>query len=190
MHFPKTLNIFLHAFTALMIIILTFLLPVSTVLATTSATNLSGLSNQIPSPTPSPVPYSSEMEKLLSIIQTPQPIKKARALNGCLFTSDTWIGKASYYTWDGCLGCNEERQMANGEILDNNKTTLAFMRAPLNTIVEVKNLDTGASTVARVTDRGDFEPLGRIADVSEKVKDKIKLATDQSNIQITSLYCV
>src|SRR5437868_8302814 len=191
MHFSKPLKIFLRVFTGFLVLILAFSFYATSTFAAIPVQKLSVLSEAVPTPTPSPVPvvpYSSAIEKLLSVIQTPPPIKKVEEINSCRYTPNTWIGKASFYTWDGCMGCNGARQMANGEILDDYKPTLAFMRAPLNTVVEIKNLDTGAKTVAKVTDRGGFEPLGRIADVSAAVKDKINLATDQSTIQITSLY--
>ena len=75
-------------------------------------------------------------------------------------------GLSSYYSFEGCIGCNEKRIMANGEQLDDSKLTVAYNRAPLNSNVEVKNVKTGAVVVARVTDRGGFERHGKIIDLS------------------------
>lgn len=79
--------------------------------------------------------------------------------------------------------------MANGEILDDNKFTLAFMRLPLNTWVRVTNHDNGMYARARVTDRGGFEPYGRIADLSKSLADYLEMETDQSVIEVSELHC-
>ena len=82
-----------------------------------------------------------------------------------------WEGLASYYSWDGCIGCNAERIMANGDVLDDTKPTIAFHHLPLNTWVIVTNLDNNMFIRAKVTDHGGFERLyGRIADINIKVK--------------------
>lgn len=178
-----------------LVILLSFTVGSSEVLASASVDKLQTLQEVLPTPTPSPlpiIPYSSAGEKLLSPIQTiPSPLAKAieDLSNSCKFTQNTWIGKASFYTSEGCLGCNNERQMANGEILDDKQPTIAFMRAPLNSVVEVKNLNTNKSVIARVTDTGGFESLGRIADVSYKVKESIGLKTDESQVQVKLLEC-
>ena len=82
-------------------------------------------------------------------------------------------GEASYYTVDGCLGCNPQRIMANGEKLDDTKKTIACNLLPLNMKVLVKNSDNGLTTEAIVTDRGGFGKYGRIADLSKAVKEEI-----------------
>ena len=63
-----------------------------------------------------------------------------------------WEGKATSYSIDGCLGCREDRLMANGEKLNDNAPTIAFMKTPLNSWVKVENLDNGRNVIARVTD--------------------------------------
>lgn len=82
-------------------------------------------------------------------------------------------GEASYYTVDGCLGCNPQRIMANGEKLDDTRKTIACNLLPLNTKVLVKNKENGLSTEAVVTDRGGFGKYGRVADLSKAVKEEI-----------------
>lgn len=84
-----------------------------------------------------------------------------------------WEGKATYYTREGCVGCREDKLMANGEPLDNRKRTIAFMLLPLETQVYIENLDTGRGTIARVTDRGNFHLHNILADVSEAVANEI-----------------
>lgn len=98
----------------------------------------------------------------------------------------TWTGEASYYSFDGCVGCNPQRVMANGEILDDMKKTLAFNQLPLNTKVVVTNLSNGFKTTATVTDTGGFERLGRIADLSVATKKTIG-CNDLCQVRIESL---
>ena len=57
------------------------------------------------------------------------------------------------------------RQSSNGEMYDMNAMTAAHRTLPLNSVVRVTNLRSGASTVVRITDRGPFIP-GRILDLS------------------------
>lgn len=85
----------------------------------------------------------------------------------------TWEGQASYYSEDGCVGCREDRLMANGERFNEDAMTLAFNWLPLNTQVRVVNLRTGESRLAIITDTGGFNELGRIADLSKGLKEAI-----------------
>jgi rare lipoprotein A len=48
------------------------------------------------------------------------------------------------------------RRSANGEVYDMNQMTAAHRTLPLNSIVRVTNVKTGASSVVRITDRGPF----------------------------------
>ena len=48
------------------------------------------------------------------------------------------------------------RRSANGEVYDMNQMTAAHRTLPLNSIVRVTNVKTGASAVVRITDRGPF----------------------------------
>jgi rare lipoprotein A len=94
-------------------------------------------------------------------------------------------GKVSYYSKTGCLGCSDNQQMANGQIFDENKYTIAYNKLPLNTIVTVKNITTGKSVNALVTDRGGFEKYNRIADLSLATCKAIDCKTDLSIIEIS-----
>lgn len=85
----------------------------------------------------------------------------------------TWKGTASYYSVDGCVGCREDLLMANGKRFDENAMTLAFNWLPLNTEVVVKNVNTGTTVNAVVTDTGGFNELGRIADLSKGLKEAL-----------------
>lgn len=97
-------------------------------------------------------------------------------------------GKVSYYSWDGCLGCNKNRIMANGEQLNDNKYTLALyprlFKEYKNQIVTVVNLDNGKQINCKVTDSGGFEKYNRIADLSVAAYKYLEVNTDVTNIAI------
>ena len=97
---------------------------------------------------------------------TPKFTQEIQKPKECFETEFSWSGFASYYTESGCLGCNGNLLMANGQRLNDSIPTLAFMRTALNSLVEVINLENGLSTTAQVTDRGGFESYGRIADLN------------------------
>ncbi len=69
-------------------------------------------------------------------------------------------GKASWY---GAPYHN--RKAANGETYDMNALTAAHRTLPLNSVVRVTNVQTGSSTLVRITDRGPFVE-DRIIDLS------------------------
>ena len=114
---------------------------------------------------------------------TPNPETPTRTKLLAYTPQTTWEGKATSYSINGCLGCREDRLMANGEKLNDEALTIAFMRTPLNIWVRVENLDNGKSVIARVTDRGGFEAWGRIADVTPTVSRTIGLITDVSIVR-------
>lgn len=61
--------------------------------------------------------------------------------------------------------------MANGQPLDDSKLTAAYNRADLGKQLKVTDIKTGKSVVVEVTDRGGFEELGRIIDLSLAAKN-------------------
>lgn len=125
-----------------------------------------------------------------AVLTIPQKDDNSRALSGCQQTNLSWEGKASYYTNAGCLGCRADRRMANGQVFNENIPTLAFMGLPLNTRVLITNLSRDSLSIeATVTDRGGFERLGRIADLSKAAAFAIGLEADKSRIRITALEC-
>lgn len=94
-------------------------------------------------------------------------------------------GKVSYYSKDGCLGCSANQTMANGQPFDENAMTFAHNQIPLNTWVEVKNLDNGKTITAKVTDRGGFNKYNRVADLSRGLYLALGAKTDVSTLQFT-----
>lgn len=89
-------------------------------------------------------------------------------------------GTASYYSYQGCLGCNEGRIMKNGERLDDTKYTIALTPFHvrkyqlLNKMVTVINLQNNKAHVVKVTDTGGFAKYHRIADLGLVVKQSIE----------------
>lgn len=133
-----------------------------------------------------------------TVIKGPQAIVEAAQFNlqlqpetpflppGYKLTGQFWEGTASYYSKTGCLGCRADQSMANGEIFDENALTLAFMKAPLNSLVLITNTDNNLTVLAKVTDHGGFEPYGRIADLSLGLRNKIQ-GKDLTPVKITLL---
>lgn len=97
-----------------------------------------------------------------------------------------YVGMASYYSVDGCVGCRDDQLMANGQKFDENAMTLAFNWLPLGTDVEVYNPSTGEKVIAEITDTGGFNKLGRIADLSKGTKDAIG-CTDLCKVEIKEI---
>jgi len=91
----------------------------------------------------------------------------------------TWNGQASVYTEEGCLGCDENLIMANGEKLDDTKLTIAMLPEVvnqyklLNDKVRITNQTNGLFVEARVTDTGGFGKYNRIADLNKATAEAI-----------------
>lgn len=100
-------------------------------------------------------------------------------------TPTKWVGMASYYSENGCLGCSATLTMANGEKLDDDALTLAFNMAPLNKMVMIENQRNGKKVMAKITDRGGFHKYNRIADLSLAAAKAIELKTDIDTLTIT-----
>ena len=95
---------------------------------------------------------------------------------------DSFNGIASWY------GPNfHAKKTSNGEIYNMYANTAAHKTLPMNTVVNVKNLDNGLETIVRINDRGPFVS-GRIIDLSNKAAhaiDMVKKGT--ANVSITVL---
>lgn len=76
-------------------------------------------------------------------------------------------GKASHYGGNYHHG----RKMANGKIFDKNALTCAHNSYPFGTKLKVSYQ--GKSVVVTVTDRGGFNKLGRVIDLSEGAFKKL-----------------
>lgn len=115
-------------------------------------------------------------------IATPEPTKapEVKPVNGIL------TGLASWYGIDGCLGCSATLTMANGEKLDDSLITVAYNDAPLNSMVQITNLRTGAQVTAKVTDRGGFKRHGKIIDLSVATKNALGCG-DVCKVEVKSI---
>lgn len=82
------------------------------------------------------------------------------------------MGDASWYG-PGFHG----RKTASGEVFDMHARTAAHRTLPFGTLVRVTRLDTGASTVVRINDRGPFKP-GRVIDLSNGAARDIDMVRD------------
>lgn len=130
----------------------------------------------------SSVMYRQQEAKILAPVAVPTPTAKPTATPTPTrkpTPTNTPIkgisGLASYYSRAGCLGCNPGRIMANGEVLDDGKLTVAYNRAPLNSHIKIVNVKTNTEVVAKVTDRGGFENLKqpKIVDLSVATRDAL-----------------
>lgn len=131
-----------------------------------------------PGPEPKPMPSATPGAEL-------KVIKKVEAAE-----LRTISGKATYYSREGCVGCDPDRIMANGEPLDDSKFTVALTPEMvrqyklLNKYVTVTN-SVGKSVRVRVTDTGGFGKYGRIADLSVATRDALNC---KSLCEITLTY--
>ena len=82
------------------------------------------------------------------------------------------MGDASWYG-PGFHG----RKTASGEVFDMHARTAAHRTLPFGALVRVTRLDTGASTVVRINDRGPFKP-GRVIDLSNGAARDIDMVRD------------
>lgn len=79
-------------------------------------------------------------------------------------------GRASYYS-DRFTG----RPTASGDPYDPRAFTAASRTLPFGTIVRVVRVDTGASVVVRVNDRGPFRDHRRILDLSRAAAERLDM---------------
>jgi len=91
-------------------------------------------------------------------------MKKISALFLFLLIAPFLFSDASgYASWYG--GKFHGRRTANGEIFDTHKFTAAHKTLPFDTVIRVKNLENGKTTIVRINDRGPFIE-GRVIDLS------------------------
>lgn len=81
---------------------------------------------------------------------------------------ETFVGRASYYA-DALAG----RRTASGEPYEPAALTAAHRSLPFGTVVRVTRLDTGASVVVRINDRGPFGSRTRIVDLSRAAAEAL-----------------
>jgi rare lipoprotein A len=79
-------------------------------------------------------------------------------------------GRASYYA-DSLAG----NATASGEPYDPRALTAASRDLPFGTRVRVTRVDTGASVVVRINDRGPFRDRARILDLSRAAAERLDM---------------
>lgn len=134
-----------------------------------------------PSPTTSPTLTPEPTKK--PVLATPTPLQAP---------SNIYIGKVSYYSRGGCLGCSGDLRTGSGEPLDDSRLTLAIPCENVGiikygTMARVTNLDNGLSVEVTINDCGGFTRHGRIADLSLATYNALEAKTDQSNIKLEIL---
>lgn len=106
-------------------------------------------------------------------------------------------GKVSYYSHDGCIGCNKNQIMGNRQPFNENAITLAIPcedvktkknpkgKYTYGTKVKVWNMSNGWVKSAVITDCGGFgAKYNRVADLSLGLCKALECKTDKSIIQI------
>lgn len=133
-----------------------------------------------PTPTPTPVPTPTPAP---TVAPTPEPTSDGSDYRP---TGNSIIGKVSYYSRAGCIGCSENLITASGEPLDDAKFTLAVVpgQYEMGQMVLVTNLSNSRQTLAKVNDTGGFAKYNRVADLSLALYDYLNAKTDQSIILI------
>ena len=137
----------------------------------------------IPTPKPTTKPKPTKKPTPTPKRVTPQPYASRSK------SFKTVVGKVSFYSKSGCIGCSKKQVTASGEIFDENAMTFAIpyqwrKEIPMGTKAKVTNLDNGLSSFARVNDTGGFLKYNRVADLSKGLMNKIGAKTDRSNIKI------
>lgn len=123
----------------------------------------------------SPIPDEVKEASPSAMIQVVSQVQAAEipVING------TVKGMASYYSEEGCLGCNAELIMANGEKLSDKAYTVALTpelvkeHKLLNDMVKITNVLTKNTVIAKVTDTGGFAKYNRVADLSVATKEAL-----------------
>lgn len=76
---------------------------------------------------------------------------------------------------------------SNGETYDMHEMTAAHKTLPMDTMLRVKNLDTGKDVVVRINDRGPFV-RGRIIDLSYKAAKTLEIVKNgTARVQVVAL---
>ncbi|MGE4292213.1 MAG: septal ring lytic transglycosylase RlpA family protein [Desulfovibrio sp.] len=97
----------------------------------------------------------------------PKPAPAASAVVESASEADGEVGLASWVA-DDFHGL----RTASGELYDKDALTASHRTLPMNTRVEVTNLENGRYTVVRINDRGPFKQ-DRIIDVSHRAADEL-----------------
>lgn len=99
-------------------------------------------------------------------------------------------GEASYYSRAGCLGCDPNVIMANGQPLNDSALTMAIgadKKQFVGRSARVTSLATGKSVVVRITDTGGFYQAKygyRVADLTIATKQAIGMKGGVGQVRV------
>lgn len=99
-------------------------------------------------------------------------------------------GEASYYSRAGCLGCDPNVIMANGQPLNDSALTMAIgadKKQFVGRSARVTSLATGKSVVVRITDTGGFYRAKygyRVADLTIATKQAIGMKGGVGQVRV------
>lgn len=99
-------------------------------------------------------------------------------------------GEASYYSRAGCLGCDPNMIMANGQPLNDNALTMAIgadRKHLVGRSAKVTSLATGKSVVVKITDTGGFYKAkygNRVADLTVATKAAIGMKGGVGQVKV------
>ncbi len=148
-----------------------------------------GSVNTAPSPvtvrsritTPGPVRLSAAPQP------APTPVPPAPPAGGPAVVME---GEASYYSRAGCLGCDPNVIMANGQPLNDSALTMAIgadKKQFVGRSARVTSLATGKSVVVRITDTGGFYQAKygyRVADLTIATKQAIGMKGGVGQVRV------
>lgn len=116
------------------------------------------------------VPVATFAPQVAQTETTPTPIASK---DGAIYTLE---GEASYYSRAGCLGCDPNVIMANGQPLNDNALTMAIgahLKHFVGRQARVTSLATGKAVNVKITDTGGFYKAKyghRVADLTIATK--------------------
>jgi len=99
-------------------------------------------------------------------------------------------GEASYYSRAGCLGCDPNMIMANGQPLNDNDLTMAIGADRKHFVghqAKVTSLVTGKSVMVKITDTGGFYQAKyghRVADLTVATKQAIGMIGGVGQVRV------
>ncbi len=140
---------------------------------------------------PSPITEKGEWDEKKVAAATPVvSTPKAERIYPKLDEPVVMEGEASYYSRAGCLGCDPNVIMANGQPLDDNALTMAIGADKKHLVgykAKVTSLATGKSVVVRITDTGGFYQAKyghRVADLTIATKEAIGIRGGVGQVRV------
>jgi rare lipoprotein A (peptidoglycan hydrolase) len=137
--------------------------------------------------TSKPAPVAAPVPPKAPATPAPAPIAPAAPSGSAVVVME---GEASYYSRAGCLGCDPQMIMANGQPLNDNALTMAIgadKKHLVGRTARVTSLATGKSVDVRITDTGGFYKAkygNRVADLTVATKQAIGMAGGVGQVRV------